>query len=153
MQIKDKAKETEALKAQEKETLKREKEEKNAKEKADKEAKIKADKEAEEKSKHEYLDKLTAGTTLRARKCPDGEGKYYTVGLLPKIKPAVVGCVDVNFKATCPGDAVGSVGKIKNFQGVATDCFMGDTEAISPKPSCPVAQVQVQVLSVVPGCN
>ena len=98
----------------------------------------------------DYLRALESGTKLYARKCPDGEGKYYMVGKRPKIKPEKVGCVDVHFEARCPGSARGSTGVSKNFLGIATDCFMGDTTTIEPKPACPVDQVSVLVRSIRP---
>lgn len=114
-------------------------------------ARQKAQEEANEKREQaDYLRALESGTKLYARKCPDGEGKYYMVGKRPKIKPEKVGCVDVHFEARCPGSARGSTGVSKNFLGIATDCFMGDTTTIEPKPACPVDQVSVLVRSIRP---
>lgn len=103
---------------------------------------------AEAQARRDYLAALASGTRLAARKCPDGEGKYYMVGILAKVSPKPVSCIDVHFKAVCPGNVVGSQGVGRNFLGASTDCFMGDTVAIEPKPACPVDQVQVQVTEV-----
>jgi len=95
-----------------------------------------------------YLQAVMRGTTLTARKCPDGEGKYYVVGKRPKISPEVVPCVDVHFRAQCPGSNAYIDGVAPTFIGVATDCFMGDTAKIDPTPGCPVDQVRVSVVKV-----
>lgn len=118
-----------------------------AKEAAEREAAKRAEVEAELRAKREYLNKLVTGTRLAARKCPDGEGKYYIVGVFPKVSPEIVSCKDVYFKATCPGDVVGLDGVGKNFLGAATDCFMGDTVKIEPL-ACKVDQVSVRVRDV-----
>lgn len=121
-----------------------------AKDKADKEAAERAQAEAQAKAKRDFLASLSSGTRLKARKCPDGEGKYYVVGLLPKVSPRPVSCVDVHYQAICPGQSRGVVGVATNFQGIATDCFMGDAATIAPTPSCPVDQVTVQTTDVRP---
>lgn len=127
--------------------------ERKAKEREDKAqaARQKAQEVANEKREQaDYLHALESGTKLYARKCPDGEGKYYMVGKRPRIKPEKVSCIDVHFEARCPGSARGVTGVSRNFVGMATDCFMGDTTAIEPKPACPVDQVSVLVRSVRP---
>ena len=118
-----------------------------AKEAAEREAAKRAEAETELRAKRDYLGKLITGTRLAARKCPGGEGKYYVVGLFPKVSPQPVSCKDVYFKATCPGDVVGVDGVGKNFLGAATDCYMGDTVKIEPL-ACTVEQVSVRVTDV-----
>ena len=107
---------------------------------------------AEKQARQDYLAALAKGTVLRSRTCPDGEGKYYIVGLLPKIKPRLVDCVDVHYRVSCEGRVAEQEGVGRNFVGVATDCFMGDAVTIEPKPGCPVAQVRVRV-SEIRGCR
>jgi|GEM_PF-2106219 len=108
---------------------------------------------ADKKAKVDYLQALTQQTQLRARTCPDGKGSYYIVGKRPSISPKVVDCIDVSYRAYCQGSGVASsTGTIKNFLGASTDCFMGDAAEISPKPSCAIGQVSIEVISV-RGCG
>lgn len=107
---------------------------------------------AERKEKQDYLDALARGTRLMARTCPDGEGKYYIVGLRPKISPRKVACVDVHYAVRCEGSAVEQTGVGRNFSGIDTGCYMGDVFEISPKPACPVEQVRVRVAEI-RGCD
>jgi hypothetical protein len=127
--------------------------EKAAQEKAQKEADAQAAKLAEAKADQDYLQQVRAGLQLKARHCPDGEGKYYIVGLRPRIKPERVGCIDVQFEAICEGSVVGSKGVARNFSGLATDCFMGDAVKVEPTPACKVNQVRVEVREVTGGCK
>lgn len=114
--------------------------------KAEAEAAKKAERAAQEQAKREYLVALAAGTRLAARTCPGGEGQYYVVGLVPKLKrPEAVSCVDLHYRAQCEGSAVPIDGVGKTFLGAATDCFMGDTYKIEPKPACPLNQLRVTV--------
>lgn len=119
-----------------------------ARKKAEAEAAKKAEQDAEEQARRDYLLALTRGTELKARTCPGGEGQYYVVGLLPKIKPEKVDCVDLHYRARCEGHANYIDGVGKTFLGIATDCFMGDTYKIEPKPACPLAQLQVTVKEI-----
>lgn len=105
-----------------------------------------AEQQVEKQARTQYLQSVTAGTRLVATKCPDGEGKYYATGTRPKIKPEVVGCVDVRFRSYCPGSLQYSEGIAHNFIGMA-GCF-GDTYDISPKPGCKVDQVRIEVVEV-----
>ncbi|MGO4660163.1 hypothetical protein AB4Z34_36270, partial [Ensifer sp. 2YAB10] len=107
---------------------------------------------AEETKKQNYLLAVTQSLKLGARHCPDGEGKHYLVGILPKIKPREVECIDVHYTATCPGSRAGTSGVIKTFMGESTDCFFGDAAEIAPTPACKPGEVQVQV-SRVTGCG
>jgi hypothetical protein len=119
---------------------------KKAEEAAAKLAEQKAKKQAED----QYLKSLAAGSRLVATKCPDGEGKYYATGKRPSIKPDVVECVDLHFRAYCPGNTQYTSGVAHNFIGMA-GCF-GDTYEISPTPPCKVDQVQLKVIKAV-GCK
>jgi hypothetical protein len=95
-----------------------------------------------------YLSQLRSGIRLAARHCPDGEGKYYVVGTRPAIKPEKVSCVNVHYEAFCPGQTKGILGVGKNFTGLSTDCYFGDTYAIEPKPACPINEVTIEVRDV-----
>jgi hypothetical protein len=130
----------------------RDAEAKRAKDKADREAAKAKEKADEEAAKVKYLRDLATGTKLMARKCPSGDGSYFVVGLRPRIKPEVVGCVDVHYRARCDGAGVASDGVGKNFTGAFTDCYMGDTYQIEQKPACPVERVRVEVREV-RACN
>lgn len=107
-----------------------------------------ADKAQKDAAALAYLQAVMRGTTLAARKCPDGEGKYYVVGKRSKVSPEVVPCVDVHFRVQCAGSNAYIDGVAPTFIGVATDCFMGDTARIDPTPGCPVDQVKVSVVKV-----
>ena len=107
---------------------------------------------AELDRKNDYLSAMHRGITLGALYCPGGEGKHYVVGRRPRIKPEVVSCIDVHYRETCPGSAVGSTGVIKNFLGAATDCFMGDAATVSPTPPCKPKEARV-VVTAVKGCE
>lgn len=119
-----------------------------ARKKAEAEAAKKAEQEAEDRARRDYLQALSRGTRLRARTCPGGEGQYYVVGLLPTVKPKKVDCVDLHYRAQCVGSATYNDGVGKTFLGVATDCFMGDTYKIEPKPACPLDQLNVTVKEI-----
>lgn len=120
-------------------------------------ARKKAEKEqealAQRQNEANYLKAMQSGIHLKARHCPDGEGKHYIVGLRPKVSPEVVGCIDVYYIESCPGSAGDATGVITNFLGAATDCFMGDAATVSPTPSCKPEQATVSVTRVAPGCN
>lgn len=133
--------------AQERERQRAEAVAQREREKQEREAKERAEKLAAERAERDYLQALLAGSKLAARKCPDGKGLYYMVGLLPKLKPRPVSCVDVHYHAYCPG-TTGTRGVARNFVGIATDCFMGDAVTIEPTPSCPVAEVRVEAREV-----
>lgn len=108
-------------------------------------------KENEGKQSEKYLKKVAKGTRLIAVKCPDGEGKYYATGKRPDIKPEVVSCVDVYFRAYCRGSTQYSEGIARNFIGMS-GCF-GDTYDINPKPACKVEDVKIDVLEARGGCG
>jgi hypothetical protein len=119
--------------------------------KAEAEAVKLAEQQAQKQASAQYLKSVAAGTRLVATKCPDGEGKYYATGSRPRIKPEVVGCVDVTFRAYCAGSVQYSEGIAHNFIGMA-GCF-GDTYEISPKPACKVDQVRIEVVEARGGCG
>lgn len=121
-----------------------------AKEKADRLAQEQADKAAEQQAKRDYLTAMRSGIRLSATTCLGGEGNYYATGSMPKIKKSL-SCIDVSYRAYCPGSAAYSSGVARNFIGMS-GCF-GDTYQISPKPGCPVEQVRIEVTDVQPGCN
>lgn len=120
---------------------------------AEADAARRAEAEASARADADYLRAVAAGTRLVARKCPGGEGNYFPVGIRPRISPQRVACIDLDYTATCPGSTARSVGRIANFQGLSTDCFMGDALAdhpIQPRPACPVEQVSLRVDAITP---
>lgn len=121
-----------------------------AKEKADQLAAQQAEKAAEQQAQRDYLNSMRQGIRLVATKCPDGAGHYYATGSMPRIKH-VLSCIDVYYRAYCPGSGVSSNGVAKNFIG-DSGCF-GDTYQIEPKPACPAEQVRIEVADVQPGCK
>lgn len=104
-----------------------------------------AQEQAEKQARDGYLRNVAQGTRLAATKCPDGEGKYYATGSRPKIKPEVVACVDIQYRAYCPGGRQYSEGIAHNFIGMS-GCF-GDTYEINPKPACKVDEVRIEVVA------
>ncbi|MDO8767540.1 MAG: hypothetical protein Q7K57_02310 [Burkholderiaceae bacterium] len=116
-------------------------------ERAEQAAKKRQEAQDEARAATDYLAALTRSTRLMARKCPGGEGKYYIVGKKPNIRPEVVSCVDVHYRAQCTNSASFTDGVGDNFVGLGTDCFMGDTYAIEPTPACKVEEVRVTVRS------
>lgn len=126
--------------------------EKAAAEKARRE-KIEADKKAQAEAKaqadSEYLRKLAAGTRLVAQNC---FGEHHVMGKLPSIKPRLVECIDMQFRAYCPGTPrVYHQGVIKNMVGMGTGCY-GDTAQIEPKLACKAAELTVEVVEA-RGCK
>lgn len=115
-----------------------------AKQKSETAAAKLAEQQAEKQAREQYLKRVASGTRLVATKCPDGEGKYYATGSRPSIKPEVVGCVDVHFRAYCSGSTQYSNVVAHNFIGMS-GCF-GDTYDINPKPACKVDQVRIEVV-------
>jgi hypothetical protein len=115
--------------------------------------KIEADKKAQAEAKAqaegEYLRKLAAGTRLVAQNC---FGEHHVMGKLPSIKPRLVECVDVQFRAYCPGTPpVYHQGVIKNMVGMGTGCY-GDTAQIEPKLACKATEITVEVVEA-RGCK
>ena len=104
-----------------------------------------AEKQAKDEAIQKYLAAMASSTTLKARRCPGG---YYLVGLRPKIRPEAVPCIDVHYRAQCAGSNGFSDGVGKNFIGIATDCYMGDTFKVEPTPACPAEDVKVTIRAV-----
>lgn len=127
-----------------------ERKQEQARKKAEAEAAKQAEAQAKKQAEEKYLQSMKAGIKLVATKCPDGEGKYYATGTRPHIKPEEVSCVDVHFRAYCPGNGNYTSGTARNFIGMS-GCF-GDTYEINPKPPCKIDQVRIEVEKVVP-CN
>lgn len=100
-----------------------------------------AAKAADEQERQTYLATMRNGIRMAATKCPDGEGHYYAIGKLPRATGDH--CIDVTYRATCATNRSVSRGVMRSFVGGGS-CF-GDSHQISPKPSCPVEQVTVQV--------
>ena len=82
-----------------------------------------AQKQREEQAKANYLAGLRSGIRLQARSC---YGENYIVGIRPKTSPQLVSGIDVHYRAYCPSGGSYS-GISKNFIGIGTDCFTGDT--------------------------
>lgn len=139
LQEKERERQQELKRRQEQEERARKKEEAAA-------AKLAKEK-AEKQEKEIYLRNVAAGIRLRATKCPDGQGLYYATGTRPRIKPEVVSCIDVQYRAYCPGSAQYSSGTARNFVGM-NGCF-GDTYDINPKPPCKVEEVRIEVVGAV----
>lgn len=112
--------------------------------KAQQEADKKAQVEAKARAEADYLQQLGAKTRLTAKSC---YGEQHAMGQLPSIKPQVVSCVDIHFRAYCPGTAPSQAyqGAIKNMIGMGTGCF-GDTAEIKPKLSCKADEIRVDVV-------
>ena len=119
--------------------------------KKEQERKLQLEQEVRDKKRNEQLffTNTANNTRLSARKCPDGEGKYYVVGIRPKRASSdPVSCIDVHYRASCPGSKIYVTGTGKNFLGAATDCFMGDAYKMPEKLDCEVKEVQVKVTKV-----
>lgn len=145
------AEEQARLQQQQQEQDRRQEQERRQQEQARKQAEAEAAKQAEAQRKKQaqekYLQGMRAGIKLAATKCPDGEGKYYATGTRPHIKPEEVPCIDVHFRAYCPGNGNYTSGTAHNFVGMS-GCF-GDTYEINPKPPCKIDQVRIEVEKVV----
>jgi hypothetical protein len=115
-----------------------------AKKKAEAAAAKLAEQQAEKQAREQYLLAMQSGIRLGVKNC---YGQYEVGGTKPKVKPEVVPCIDVHYRARCEGSAVNYDGVHKNFIGFDVGCF-GDTATISPKPACPVNQLHVEVVEV-----
>ena len=108
-----------------------------------------AQKQREEKEKADYLASLKRGIQLKARNCYGGN---YVVGLAPKRSSKLVSGINVHYRAYCPSGGSYS-GISKNFIGIGTDCFTGDTTGNEiPKSvlSCKAEDMTVEVTNVTP---
>lgn len=114
------------------------------------EADKKAQAEAKAQAESDYLRKLAAGTRLVAQNC---FGEHHVMGKLPSIKPRLVECVDVQFRAYCSGarPPVYYQGVIKNMVGMGTGCY-GDTAQMEPKLACKATEITVEVVEA-RGCK
>lgn len=121
---------------------------KAALERAEQEAAAKREAEDQRRRQDTYLYAVQSRLQLRARHCPDGEGKHYLVGLLPSIRPVEVDCINVHYRASCAGSGVTSTGVIGPFLGNSEGCYSGDTAELSPTPTCKPADVVVTVTAV-----
>lgn len=128
-----------------------EQEEKKQRQLAERQARRDAEAAEQARSKAAYLGQMQSGIRLMARQCFGGQ---YIVGTRPRIKPEVLSCVDVHYRAQCTTASsnhfIDGVGK--TFVGMGTDCFSGDNYAIEPKLSCDVKDIQV-TLKEVRACN
>jgi len=116
---------------------------------ADRQAKLAADKAASADRARAYLQSVASKTKLLARNCYGGT---YVVGIRPKVSPEEVACIDVHYRARCAGSDAFTDGVGKNFVGIGTDCFSGDTFEVKPKPACLAQEVDVTVRAVT-SCN
>ena len=109
-----------------------------------------AEKAAQAKAQSEYLAEVKRQFKLKATTCPDGEGKYYAVGVNPNIKPEVVQCYGIKFQAQCPGSRATSYGETSHFASMSTSCFAGESVVMEPKPACKPQDVRITVTEVTP---
>lgn len=111
--------------------------------KEQREAEKKAEAEAKLRAEDDYLKKLASGTRLVAKNC---YGEQHVMGALPRIKPELVGCIDMHYRAYCPGTSSPVVyrGLIDTMVGMGTGCF-GDTSKIEPKLACKAEEIRVEV--------
>lgn len=125
--------------------------EETAKRRADEEAAERkaAEETAKRKAEEEYFAFLRQNIKLKALTCMGGEGAYFVTGSMPKVKE-VVSCIDVHYRASCPGSGSSSTGILGTF-GTTSGC-LGDLSELTPKPSCPINQVTAEVVRVT-GCN
>ena len=116
--------------------------------KARREAEKKAEAEARAQAERDYLQRLAAGTRMGAKNC---YGEQHVMGALPNIKPSVVSCIDMHFRAYCPGTppAAAYQGVLKNMVSMGTGCF-GDTVQIKPKLGCKAEDIRVEVTQARP---
>lgn len=140
------------LENEEKARLAAERKERELREIEDKKVRQKQEQEQRELSKRQErenaMQDLRSGTSLSARYCPGNDIRI--VGTMPQSAKNKVGCVNVSYLASCPGESMNSGirGNLYNFQGVATDCYLGDAAKLPRKPSCTAESLTVQVLSI-----
>lgn len=107
-------------------------------------------KQNEEKAKLEFLAKLRGEIQLMARTC---YGANYVVGKRPKTSSTdPVSGINVHYRVTCGSNgSIGHNGISRNFIGIGTDCFTGDTPGNEiPKGalSCKAEEMVVEVTQV-----
>lgn len=113
-------------------------------------AKQEAEKSAKSKAESDYLAEVRRQFRLVARTCPDGEGKYYAVGINPKITPKVVACYGIKFRAQCMDGGISAYGGTSHFASMSTSCFAGEALPMEPKLNCKPENVQITVTEVTP---
>jgi chemotaxis protein histidine kinase CheA len=113
-------------------------------------AKQEAEKAAKTRAESDYLAEVRRQFRLVARTCPDGEGKYYAVGINPDIKPKVVACYGIKFRAQCMGGGISAYGGTSHFASMSTSCFAGEAVPMAPKLNCKPEDVQITVTEVTP---
>ncbi|HAS6068193.1 TPA: hypothetical protein I7114_15840 [Vibrio vulnificus] len=100
---------------------------------------------ARQQEEQAYLDKLKVGGRFAAKAC---YGDVHIGGVLPKVRPKVVSCIDVYYKATCPSTVRSERGVLTNFVSMGTGCF-GDTDKLSSNLGCDPKDLRVVVEKVV----
>lgn len=93
-------------------------------------------------ARDDYLRRLAGGTRLAGKTC---FGEQHVLGTLPQITPRAVACVDVHFRAYCPGSSAAISGVIRNMQGMKTGCY-GDTARIH-NDACKAEALRVEVVA------
>lgn len=147
LRLAEEQKQREAEQQRQAEEKRRQAEQKRAEEKARREEEKRQREEEKKQAENRYLEAMRQGIRLVAHRCPGGEGQYYVSGIRPRTQE-VVGCINVEFEARCPGQSTGITNTARNFLGASTDCFMGDAVKIQPKPSCKLEEVRLSVRQV-----
>jgi hypothetical protein len=93
-------------------------------------------------ARDDYLRRLAGGTRLAGKTC---FGEQHVLGTLAQITPRAVACVDVHFRAYCPGSSAAISGVIRNMQGMKTGCY-GDTARIH-NDACKAEALRVEVVA------
>ncbi|MBU1223784.1 MAG: hypothetical protein KKA22_11680 [Gammaproteobacteria bacterium] len=93
-------------------------------------------------ARDDYLSRVAGGTRLMGKTC---FGEQHVLGTLPQITPRAVACVDVHFRAYCPGSSAAISGVIRNMQGMKTGCY-GDTARIG-HVACQAEALRVEVVA------
>ena len=113
-------------------------------------ARQESEKAAKIQAQSQYLAEVKRQFRLKATTCPDGEGKYYAVGVNPNIKPQVVACYGIQFRAQCRGGGISAYGGTKHFASMSASCFAGESVVMEPKLACKPEDVQITVTEVTP---
>lgn len=105
----------------------------------------KAEKEARRQA---YLLKLKQGIRMGGKTC---YGEKHVWGVVPKVRPEEVACIDVSFRVFCPGSAsIQHKGVMDTMISTGNGCF-GDTEHVPSSIPCKAEEFRVEV-SDVQGC-
>jgi hypothetical protein len=121
-----------------------------AQERQDRIVKQEAEKVAKAKSESDFLAEVKRQFKLVARTCPGGEGRYFALGVNPNIKPEIVACYGIQFRAICRGGGISAYGSTSHFRSVANSCFAGEAVPIEPKLNCKPEDIQITVTEVTP---